>query len=303
MEDKLEGLERLARLRDSGALNPEEFEDQKARLLASAGPPTTAPRHRPNVSSMGLAGWGTSIGLIGAAVLTIFFRSGPEDVVVSTTADSAPSPAASGPATCDSAVVRQAVADAIEQNAISNLATLRLLDMRDVRELKVTATERLCEATLVMNSSTERTRVAVTLSSQGDTLVFVGDGADISAPVAAVGANVTASGLPATAEHYAGIGEGEVGVRLIPAGAGAYSFSISTASEGCAGGGDGHAVERSGEIVGAFADEPACKVTMRRQGAKLEVSESPECSGWHGAACAFIGTLDRIANPIAPTGG
>lgn len=83
--------------------------------------------------------------------------------------------------TCDSPLARSAVADAVENNAVSNLATLRLLDMQGVQEIKSNATQRLCQATLVLNSGSQQTRYLLSLSSSGETLVQVGSDLDIEA--------------------------------------------------------------------------------------------------------------------------
>lgn len=108
--------------------------------------------------------------------------------------------------TCDSPVVREAVQDAIERNAASNIATLRLLDMQNVHELKANPTQRLCGASLVLNNGVTPAQFIVSLATTGDTLVLLGDELDIEtqgasnepaeAPI--VGAPATTALIPAT---------------------------------------------------------------------------------------------------------
>ena len=81
--------------------------------------------------------------------------------------------------TCDSPLARDALQNAIEENALKTIATLKLLDVRDATQLKANATQRLCSATLVLNSGEAQSRYIVSLTTSGDVLVSLGDDQDI----------------------------------------------------------------------------------------------------------------------------
>ncbi len=81
--------------------------------------------------------------------------------------------------TCDSPLARDALQNAIEENALKTIATLKLLDVRDATQLKANATQRLCSATLVLNSGEVPSRYIVSLTTRGEVLVSVGDDQDI----------------------------------------------------------------------------------------------------------------------------
>lgn len=87
--------------------------------------------------------------------------------------------------TCDSPLARGALQNAIEENALKTIATLRLLDVRDATELKANAKQRLCSATLVLNSVEAPSRYIVSLTTSGDVLVSLGDDQDIEGASAA----------------------------------------------------------------------------------------------------------------------
>lgn len=77
---------------------------------------------------------------------------------------------------CDSREARRALADAIEHNASSNAATLRLLDLQDIQELSYdeSTQTRRCTATFVLNAGRERsTFVLSPASSRGQFLVEI----------------------------------------------------------------------------------------------------------------------------------
>jgi len=57
---------------------------------------------------------------------------------------------------CDSADARALINDAITNNVANNIATLRLLDVTEVQEISATDGERRCNATLFLNSGSER---------------------------------------------------------------------------------------------------------------------------------------------------
>ncbi len=57
---------------------------------------------------------------------------------------------------CASADARALIDDAIANNAANNIATLRLLDATEVEEVSATDSERRCNATLLLNSGSER---------------------------------------------------------------------------------------------------------------------------------------------------
>ncbi len=82
---------------------------------------------------------------------------------------------ADGVAACDSDQARAVLANAIENNAASNVVTLRLLDVSDIEEVSVNAqrTARNCNATFVLNSGRERLGYTLSLASNGDLLVEV----------------------------------------------------------------------------------------------------------------------------------
>lgn len=77
---------------------------------------------------------------------------------------------------CDSREARQALANAIENNASRNVATLRLLDLQDIQELSYDegARTRRCTATFVLNAGRERSNFVLSpSSSRGQFLVEI----------------------------------------------------------------------------------------------------------------------------------
>ena len=77
---------------------------------------------------------------------------------------------------CDSFAAREALNDAVENNASSNLQTLRLLDVTNVQEIasQTSSDIRLCNATLVLNSGAERIGYQLSVASDGYLLVEIG---------------------------------------------------------------------------------------------------------------------------------
>ena len=78
---------------------------------------------------------------------------------------------------CDSYEAREALVDAIEQNATRNIATLRLLDLQNVQEVSYDAETRTrrCNATFVLNSGRESSGYTLSPASTPDSfLVEIG---------------------------------------------------------------------------------------------------------------------------------
>lgn len=72
---------------------------------------------------------------------------------------------------CGSADARALINDAITNNAASSIATLRLLDVTDVEEVFATDSERRCNATLFLNSGSERVGYRIFQSSDRSMLL------------------------------------------------------------------------------------------------------------------------------------
>jgi|HubBroStandDraft_6_1064221.scaffolds.fasta_scaffold961606_2 hypothetical protein len=53
---------------------------------------------------------------------------------------------------CQSAAARGALESAVQENALKNLLTLKLLDIYDIRELSASSGERSCSATAMLNA-------------------------------------------------------------------------------------------------------------------------------------------------------
>jgi len=78
--------------------------------------------------------------------------------------------------TCDSSEARQALTNAIENNATSNIATLRLLDLQNIQEVSYdpAARTRRCSATFVLNSGRESSGYTLSpASTPGNLLVEI----------------------------------------------------------------------------------------------------------------------------------
>lgn len=291
MTDQIEQLERLARLRGEGALNDEEFEAQKATLLASA---SALKAEKPNIPpAIAAVIFIIALGVGGLVVKALW----PKDELP---AAESLIPVASTPTipVCDSADVRSAVTNAIEQNASSNIATLRLLDMTNVSEIAANEAERLCAATLVLNSGEVQTRVRVSLSTQGETLVMVGQNVALTpttvpaeaAPAAGAPLPITTMAATHAPGRYTGVGEGEVELVLKADTPDAFQFDLSTTAPGCSGSMSGTASVDGQHLVATHDENPNCQIVMTRTPSGYDVDEG-DCALSHGATCAFVGSL------------
>jgi len=85
-------------------------------------------------------------------------------------------------ASCNSNAARLALVDAIENNAASNLQTLRLLDLSNIETVDFNGTTmvRRCNATFVLNSGTQRLGYELSMSANNFLLVEVLEPFDLS---------------------------------------------------------------------------------------------------------------------------
>lgn len=168
-------LTKLAQLRDQGILSEEEFNSEKAKLLSeqpldSAQEPSTEGSKERNktkskmpmslrillvVGALGLGMWGISSG-----TSKITNQNG----------------SATNSLACDSRVTRNALQNAIESNASSNMLTLQLLDIQNIEDVHTAEDGTVfCNATFVLNSGAERAGYKISRASNGrDTLVEIG---------------------------------------------------------------------------------------------------------------------------------
>jgi cytochrome c-type biogenesis protein CcmH/NrfG len=131
----LEELERLAELKDKGFLTAEEFEKQKAELLARQDTATaSAPKRKRS--------WKVPLIILAVGVLSLpyFIRGG-----------------IAGLPACDSSDTKSALKNAIEDSPSSNLVNIKFLDLREVTEISYQAdkNERNCRGKFVLNSGEE----------------------------------------------------------------------------------------------------------------------------------------------------
>lgn len=167
-----------------------------------------------------------TLGALGAflgVVLALFIKHANDEKAA---------PASPTVPTCASADAREALKDAIEHNASENILTLRLLDIQDVQELKASKTARLCAATIVLNNGSQAARYSVKLTSDGSTLVEVGDGVDIASDattVAPPAAEAAAPSAPPTATAVEPMDIEEVSKRY-PAALDKWTAEVSTFS-------------------------------------------------------------------------
>jgi hypothetical protein len=99
---------------------------------------------------------------------------------------------------------------------------------------------------------------------------------------------------------YSGQGEGKLSLDIKPATAGKYQVSLSTAAASAGGSRCGGSVDGLGTMTGdtllLVVDKDAghCEVHLKFNGARTraEIEESG-CSGYHGAACGFDGTVTK----------
>jgi hypothetical protein len=131
----LDELERLAELKEKGFLSAEEFEKQKAELLAGAAPT------RPQKATRKRSWKGPLIGVGLIAMSSLFFLGG----------------GLAGLPKCDDSETKAALKDAIEDSPSSNLVNIKFLDLRDVTELSYAPekNERSCRGRFILNSGEE----------------------------------------------------------------------------------------------------------------------------------------------------
>jgi hypothetical protein len=139
---EIDQLEKLSRLKEKGVLSAEEFEKKKTQILSGA-----------KSSRKGWI-WRFPLFIFGALLLI----SG-----VGTLTGGFPA--------CDSSEAEEALQNAFEQNATSNVATLKYLGLKDVNEVSFDAekNERKCRATALLNSGSET--IAYRLFANGDDLL------------------------------------------------------------------------------------------------------------------------------------
>ena len=108
----------------------------------------------------------------------------------------------------------------------------------------------------------------------------------------------TSTGLSGT---YRGQGEGTVTAEIGAATAGGgYPVRLSTTAQSAGGTACGGSVEglASGPVTGmkflAEREGLHCEAALKFAGGKLLVEEGSGCGNFHGAACGFSGTLDRV---------
>lgn len=121
-------------------------------------------------------------------------------------------------------------------------------------------------------------------------------------PGAHAAADGVANGVPlqgdpsVKGEVYEGMTDGAEGsLFLRDKGNGGYFVSMAMGSRNCAGSVRGHATARGDTLTLRVRDEPdlpICVLTLRRSGRTITVSEQ-DCISFHGASCAFDGTLTR----------
>ena len=138
-------LEKLSQLKEKGVLSAEEFEKKKAQILSGAKP--------------GGKGLMWKIPLIVVGVLLLISSA------MTLTGDFP---------TCDSSDAEEALKNAFEQNASSNVTTLKYLGFKDVKEVSFDddKKERRCHATALLNSGSE-TIVYRLFENDGNLLVEV----------------------------------------------------------------------------------------------------------------------------------
>ncbi|MFS2013398.1 hypothetical protein ACCD06_26630 [Azospirillum sp. CT11-132] len=121
-------------------------------------------------------------------------------------------------------------------------------------------------------------------------------------PGAHAAADGVANGVPlqgdpaVKGEVYEGMTDGADGsLFLREKGNGGYFVSMGMGSRNCAGSIRGHATVHGNSLIlrlKEVADMPDCVLTVRKSGRTVTVSEE-HCMGFHGASCAFDGTLTR----------
>lgn len=90
-------------------------------------------------------------------------------------------------------------------------------------------------------------------------------------------------------------------VEITPLTAGRLSVSIGMAGERCAGEIEAIVDRPVGDVItvskAAYEDrddqESACRISLRKQGDELSLSEDEVCMGHHGVSCGFDGTASR----------
>lgn len=86
-------------------------------------------------------------------------------------------------------------------------------------------------------------------------------------------------------------GEGEMEIKKSSTG---YEVSLSVNTEGCAGSIDGPATLSGNELkLTKTEDDQTCTITAKLNGGSAELSEDG-CSYYHGMACSFSGTLNKV---------
>lgn len=145
-------IAKLHQLHKDGALTEAEFQAQKQALL---GGKTKTKKRWPWWVRVPLALVGLTVGGI---YLLDALSGNPKGVPQ-----------------CGEAIARELMKNAIEQNASANTATLRLLDLTDVKELSFSADkkERVCTGTAFLNSGKARVNYRIWITSNNRLLIDV----------------------------------------------------------------------------------------------------------------------------------
>jgi hypothetical protein len=189
VSDYLDVLDRLARMRAEGTLTDEEFEAEKARLLAdrqASAVPTktiaeaweeTAPNRKTMWSDLK---W-QMLALVVLFPLFAYFAwmklssMSPEEAA-QIVADSIPQ--------CASQEVRDTVRNAIENSPASSLIAIKVLEIANVEDRGVggTPTMRYCAADVTTNGGREHIGYTIRASAETDDEFVVEIGDDVNAP-------------------------------------------------------------------------------------------------------------------------
>lgn len=198
----------------------------------------------------------------------------------------------------DGLILRQTIQDQLTGNTISNAISLVPLDPSQVAR-DVAALEGHCgPAALFINRIVldgEELSASAVFQVSLNTLAPVLDqkrAAPTGATEPALVPSEFASPDPSDL-NYEGKGEGLLSLTLRPKGPGRYAFSVGTSADECGGEVSGVAEERGDEIIGASAEDPTCKIHIKREGGGLSLQEE-NCGVMHGAACAFVGAVHLV---------
>lgn len=271
---EVDELTKLAALKEKGVLSEDEFNAKKAEILNTG---SSKPK-----KSRGLL-WKIPLALIGLAGLLNAFGVGGDSKLK-----------------CDANNAKTTLKGAFDQSQFARTLNLSAIDINDITEKNRDdkAGTLSCRAAITMNT-TKKVPVSYKIEQHNDgkfLLTFeVLDESENAAPTVApsLAQPTNTSAAPSISGTWKGSLEGNGQMEIKPASTG-FDIALDVSNAECTG-----SIEGTGSlsgntlIISKKEDDQVCTITIKFTGNIANIDEN-NCSFYHGMACGFSGTLNKV---------